>query len=175
MKNGLICVVIVAVLSLCMFNSVAAAPVSKLTPGTYSNYAGDARGGGQQTYLLISICGDEAPKNKDQTTFTAGVGQNVYILGAITSGIPPATSSEVPSNGINATVNVQSLNSDGKTWTTLATHNTEFYPMVGFISVKLIPEATGVYTYRLTYDGDSQYSPAISNAVTLTVTNVVIS
>jgi hypothetical protein len=111
-KNQLICLLIVAILSLCKFNNVVAAPVSKLTPDTHSNYAGDVRRDRQQTYLLISICGDGPPKNKDETTFTAGVGQNVYILGALASGTPPATSTEPPSNSIDSTVNIQSVNSD---------------------------------------------------------------
>jgi hypothetical protein len=41
--------------------------------------------------------------------------------------------------------------------------------------MKLPPKVAGVYTYQITYDGDDQYAPAVSNVVTLTVTNVVIS
>ncbi len=39
----------------------------------------------------------------------------------------------------------------------------------------LTPEVTCVYTYRVTYDGDSQYAPAVSDVLTLTMTNVLIS
>jgi len=39
----------------------------------------------------------------------------------------------------------------------------------------LTPEVAGVYTYRVTYDGDNQYAPAVSNVITLTATNVAIS
>jgi hypothetical protein len=46
---------------------------------------------------------------------------------------------------------------------------------IGMFAVKLTPEAAGVYTYRVTFDGDDQYAPAVSNVVTLTVTNMIIS
>jgi len=48
-KNGMICVSIAALLSLCTFNSVAAAPVSKQTTDIHSNYTVDVRGQ-QQTH-----------------------------------------------------------------------------------------------------------------------------
>jgi hypothetical protein len=96
----------------------------------------------------------------------------VYILGVLSSTLP-TTSQEPPQNGIDAFVNIQSLNSDGNTWTTVATRETNTIS-TGFVSVKLVPQATGVYTYRLTYDGDSKYASAVSNTVTLTVTNVAI-
>jgi hypothetical protein len=77
------------------------------------------------------------------------------------------------SHGIaNKTVNIQSLNSDGKTWSTIGTYSTL---EGGGIALKLTPMAAGVYTYRMTYVGDSQYTPAVSNVVTLTVTSMVIS
>jgi len=171
MKKAILSLSIVAILTICMFNSVAATPVSKQTTDVHSNYAVDERGQ-QQTYLRISITGDAKPKNKDETTFTAGVGQNVYILGVLSSTVP-TTSQEPPQNGIDAFVNIQSLNSDGNTWTTVATRETNTIS-TGFVSVKLVPQATGVYTYRLTYDGDSKYASAVSNTVTLTVTNVAI-
>jgi hypothetical protein len=49
-KNRLICILIVAVLSLCMLNGVTAAPVGKQATDVHSNYAVDVRGQ-QQTYL----------------------------------------------------------------------------------------------------------------------------
>ncbi len=72
------------------------------------------------------------------------------------------------------------MNSDGKTWSTVATRITEAvdqqgHGAAGLFIVKLTPTVAGVFTYRVTYDGDGQYAPAISNVVTLTVTNVVIS
>ena len=101
-------------------------------------------------------------------------------------GTPP-DSSNYYSHGIQgATVNIQSLNSDGQTWITVATEiaiesvsqhkiTTKEDSFAGFFTVTLTPEAAGVYTYGMTCDGDSQYAPAVSNVVTLTVTNVAIS
>ncbi len=78
-------------------------------------------------------------------------------------------------------VNIQSMNSDGKTWTTVDTEKTlstdtrPYSNTAGIFIVKLTPAVAGVFTYRVTYDGDGQYAPAVSNTVTLTVTNVAIS
>ena len=47
--------------------------------------------------------------------------------------------------------------------------------LLGIFSAKLTPMVAGVYTYRVTYDGNNQYAPAVSNVVTLTVINVAIS
>lgn len=144
----LISVVIISVLSLCSFNNVAAAPVTKLTPDTYSNYGGDLRGR-QQTYILATI-------NEDRTTVTMEVGQNASLDGVLSYGTPP-TSWLDTSHGIqNATINIQSMNPDGKTWSTVATKSTidadpdNPFPMstVRMFAATLTPEATGVYTYR---------------------------
>jgi len=65
------------------------------------------------------------------------------------------------------TVNIQSLNSEGKTWTIVATKRTSEYSNVtlgenflGEFIVKITPRVVGVYNYRITYDGDSQYAHA---------------
>jgi len=154
-----------------MFNSVAAAPVSKQTTDIHSNYATDVKGV-QQTYLLFG----------DGTTHTdtMRINQHVDILGVLSYGTPP-TSSMDSSHGIpDATVNIQSLNSDGQTWTTVATESTVSRELgaAGSFLVTITPKVVGVYTYRVTYDGNSQYAPTISsNTITLNVTNpdVVIS
>jgi hypothetical protein len=56
MKNAILSLSTVAILTICMLNSVAATPVSKQTTDVHSNYAEDERGQ-QQTYLRISITG----------------------------------------------------------------------------------------------------------------------
>jgi hypothetical protein len=78
-------------------------------------------------------------------------------------------------------VHIQSMNSDGKTWSTVATDSTVNDPGLlsspranGMFIVELTTTTAGVYTYRVTYDGDSKYASAISNTVTLTVTNVAM-
>ena len=175
-KNAILSLSIIVILTICMFNSVAAAPVSRQTTDVHSNYVADVRGQ-QQTYILATL--------DDKTTATTGVGQSVSLGGVLSYGKPP-TSSIDSSHGIpDATLNIQSLNPDGRTWRTVATTITDHFtgnsplgpllPTVGWFAVKLTPEAAGVYIYRVTYDGDSQYTPAVSGAVTLTVTNVAIS
>jgi hypothetical protein len=163
MKNGLICVLIIAISSLCTFNSVAAAPVNKLTPDTHSNYAGDMSAG-QQTYILATL-------NGNATTIAMGVGQSVYLHGVLSSGTPPASWRD-SSHGIpDVTVNIQNMNPDGNTWTTVYTTCTNppnRYPIgAGTFLLTLTPKVAGIYTYRVTYDGDGQYAPAVSNVVTL--------
>jgi len=71
----------------------------------------------------------------------------------------------------NATINLQSMNADGGTWRTVATQIADG----GLFTMALTPSAARVYKYRVTYDGDGQYAPAISNIVTLIVTNMIIS
>jgi hypothetical protein len=161
-------------LSLSAFNSVAAAPVSKLTPDIHSNHAADVREK-QQTYIHTTLGTGEA------TAVIMGVGQSVYLCGVLSYDTPAASSMDV-SHGIpNATVYIQSMNSDGKTWITVATQRISEdtsqlgINFLGTFIVTLTPKVAGVYTYRVTYDGDSQYAPSVSNVVTLTVTNVVIS
>ncbi|HXY88036.1 MAG TPA: Ig-like domain-containing protein [Candidatus Acidoferrales bacterium] len=71
----------------------------------------------------------------------------------------------------NATINLQSMNADGETWSTVATQIADGR----LFTMTLPPSAAGVYKYRVTFDGDSQYVPAVSNTVTLTVTNAASS
>ena len=64
MKNAILSLSIIAILTICMFNNVAAAPVSKQTTNVHSNYAVDVRGK-QQTYLdAISQCGSNGGHNR---------------------------------------------------------------------------------------------------------------
>ena len=44
MKNAILSLSIIAILTICMFNNVAAAPVSKQTTDIHSNYAGGCEG-----------------------------------------------------------------------------------------------------------------------------------
>jgi hypothetical protein len=75
---------------------------------------------------------------------------------------------------------IREMNSAG-TWSTVATNITSdvvYLPGlsdVGYFRNTVTRSATGVYTFRVTYDGDSQYAPAVSNTVTLTATNVAVS
>lgn len=159
-KKRLICFLIVTVLSLCTFNTVAAAPVSKLTPDTHSNYAGDLRGL-QQTYILAGF----GPFG-DRTTWTIHVGESADLSYVLSCGIPPTSTMDYSHGLRNAMVYVQRLNYDGATWTTVAT---EFSPYGG-LHVKLTPNVAGDYIYQIIYYGSGvYYTPAVSNKVKLTV------
>lgn len=176
LKTGLTSMVIVALISLCTFNGVAAAPASKLTPGTQSNYAADVKGG-RQTYIFLSL----GPYG--QTAVTIGVGQSVLLEGVLSFDTPPTGICDCAHGIPDATINIQSLTPNGSTWSTVATTSTGDDPgigngmlsTVGWFKVTLTPAVAGVYMYRVTYDGDSQYAPSVSTIVTLTVTNVAIS
>ena len=56
MKNAILSVSIIAILTICMFNSVAAAPMSKQTPDVHSNSAVDVRGA---TANISSLWGND--------------------------------------------------------------------------------------------------------------------
>lgn len=108
-KNQLICFLIVAILSLCTFNNVAAAPVSKLTLDTHSNYAEDVRRDGQQTYLLAAFYSPTF--SGDATAVTMGGGQSIPLMGILSYGTPlrPPSPTLDYSHGIpNAMVNIKS-------------------------------------------------------------------
>lgn len=171
-KRGSTCIFVVVILSLCAFNSVAAVPISKLTPDIHSNHENIVRKEGQQTYILARFFFFAPTFYGEATTLTVEVGQSIHLKGVLSYDTPPTSATDY-SHGIPyKTLNVQSLNSDEKTWSAIGTYGTS---ESGAFDVKLIPTAAGVYTYRITYDGDSQYAPASSNIVTLTVTNAAIS
>ena len=82
MKKAIISLSVLAILTIAMFNNVAAAPVSKQTPDVHSKAVPvDARGR-QQTYILAML-------NGNATTITMEVGQSVYLHGVLSSGTPP--------------------------------------------------------------------------------------
>ena len=158
---------------MCVLNSVAAAHVSKHSIDAHGGYAVDV-GEKQQTYLVAYL-------RNNQTAVTMGVGQSIWLNGVLSSDTPPSSANDT-SHGIpNATINIQSLDPDGKTWSTVNSQKTlpdtdqTGYNYSGMFITTLTPVVAGVYTYRVSYDGDSQHAPAVSNVVTLNATNVIIS
>ncbi len=102
-KKTIISLSIIAILTICMFNSVATARMTKHSTDVHSGYAADVRGN-QQTYLV-------AYYRNNQAAITIGVGQSIYL-----GGILDLSPNFSPGHGIpNATVNIQSMNPDGKT------------------------------------------------------------
>jgi len=171
-RNLMVSLVLITILTLCMFHGiVAAVPVSKLTSDTHSSDAGDVDRT-KQTYILARFCFFAPTFSGEATTLIIGVGQPIHIKGVLSYDIPPTNFTDHAHGIPYKTLNVQSLNSDGETWSTIGTNGTF---ESGAFDVALIPPATGDYTYRITYGGDSQYAPAVSNKLTVTVTNVMIS
>ena len=147
--------------------SVVASPVSKQTTNVHSNYAVDAPVK-RQTYLDAYL---DAEGWTGDVTRTIGVGQYTSLSGVLALS-PPALNPDgygVP----RASINIQYMNSDGKTWTTFGRAYTR--SVFGSFEYPLQPKVAGVYTFRAIYYGDSRYAPAVSNVATLTVTNVEIS
>ena len=145
--NTLIRLLIVAVISLCTFNGVAAAPVCKHPTDVHSSYATDVKGG-QQTYIGLYL----GPYSR---AITIGVGQNALLEGVLSFDTPPTSTSD-SSHGIpDATIKIQSLNPSGNSWSTVTTTSTGDDPgigngilsTVGWFSVTLTPAVAVIYTY----------------------------
>jgi hypothetical protein len=66
-----------------------------------------------------------------------------------------------------ATIHIQRLNYDGTAWDHIGDLTTMSGNYSGFFIVSITPKEQGAYVYRATFDGDSQYEPAISNWVAL--------
>ena len=147
---------IIAMMSLCAIN-VTAASTSKLATVTHNGYATDARSE-QQTSLAIKL----GNKNGDEIS-TTNVNQTVFLVGALTSG-----TSNPPNYIGGAAVNIQG-SLDGNKWVTISHVATQTDKFNGLFAVNWTQSNRGVFYFRATYDGDSQYAPTVSNVVQLTV------
>jgi hypothetical protein len=112
----------------------------------------------QQTVLVIRLVND----NGDLIS-TATVNQSVILGGSLYQNILFIS---VRIGG--ATVSIQA-SFDGNTWTTIGNTTTETGKNNGFFAAKWILSKSEVIYFRATYDGDSQYAPAVSNVVKLTI------
>jgi hypothetical protein len=151
--KGIGSVLIIAMLTLCVLN-IAAASTSKLTPATalvtYNGYATNATI--NQTVLEIMLSSN-----------TTNVNEKVTLIGGLASS-PIQTQNFIG----GATVNIQKWVNE--TWTTVdTTTTTAAGDYKGWFKVPITPSSTGVFSYRATYDGDSQYAPTVSNVVRLMV------
>ncbi len=156
-KNGLVCLSIIAIVTLSIPN-VAAASAAKPAINVHSSYAMDAPVK-TQTALVIALS-----KN------TTDVGAPVYIYGALV-----AEEQGTMHYIAGATVTIQQLTSTtGNVWTKVGTlQTTTTNSEVGAsitpnFSGTETPTTSGYYVIRVTYDGDSNYAPAVSNVVSLT-------
>ncbi len=157
LEKTLTCLFIVAILILCV-PYVAAGQARKSTPVTYSRYAVDTEATAKQPTVLVIVLMN---KNGEKLS-AAKVGQTLDLVGGLVSG-----TSSAPNYIGGAKVNIQQLISG--TWTTLGTATTETGQHKGFFIETITPTSSGVFSFKATYDGDSQYAPTVSNVVNLTV------
>jgi hypothetical protein len=157
-KKGLVCLSIIAIVTLSIPN-VVAAPAGKQAINIHSSYATDAPVKAP-TALVIQLSSN-----------TTAVNKPVIIYGALVAG-EHGTKHYIG----GATITIQQLTStNGTVWTrvgtlqtTAANNEVGASPTPNF-SGSETPAISGYYVIRATYDGDSNYAPAVSNVVSLTV------
>ena len=167
-KNRLICILIAALLSLCAFNGVAAAPVNKPTLAPYSGYTTQPTTATQTAMVIVLV--SSSNQNGSVSSLNVTVNEKFGIVGALESG----TSSEHLAGIGGATINILTSD-DQQKWTTLGTLTTETgqnstLPKGTFEGIIIAPSSPGVFYVMAKYGGDSQYAPMQSNVVQLTVT-----
>ena len=127
--------------------------MNKQTTDVYSNYAADVPNKEQPGLALML---------SDNVT---SVNRSVEFIGLLATGTQSALH---PIEG--ATVNIQQLNTNGSAWHTLGTVLTSSTGKeAGFFTGSYCPKIKGYHILRATYDGDSNYAPAVSNVVALIV------
>ncbi len=160
LRNGLICLSIVAMLMLCVPN-VAAASTSKLATGAHNGHATNA----PSTQLVVTIINQNG-----RMINTTTVNHPVFICGNLAQ-----KGLSIPIWIGNAYVDIQVQNDDG-TWTTILTATTGTGLNNGNLNVRWTPDDTGVFNLRAYFDGgNGQYAPCVSNVVTLTVNEAATS
>jgi len=143
MKTRIIGLAILALLTLCLLN-VAAASTTNPATAPHSKIVTDVKG--QQPTTLTFTSPAQVKVNESYT-----------VSGSLTSG----------GTGVSgATINFQYQYLDSGRWVTLWTDTTNSN---GNIADKVAAHQTGDHHNRLTYDGNSQYAPAVSNEVVVTV------
>jgi len=140
-RKRLICLSIVAIVVFCALN-VATATTSKYSTAIHSKIVTDATAQ-QPTTLTLT-----APAN-------ATVDENFDVSGYLTAG----------GTGVSGRIiNVQVQ--EGGQWKTFRFVTTDSN---GFFTFTFIAQKGGDLNFRITYDGDSQYAPSVSNKVTVRV------
>ena len=163
-KNILLSLTIAGVLLLCAFNSVAATEASggKFSPYKQGNLAPDVNGR-QQTDIIASA--SLVDPYSPGPNLRLQVGSPVEIVGVLS-----------PCSIPNPTLILQRLNVGNGTWSTITPDRTQYWStgghaIPGEYMMYITPREPGVWTYRVLYNGDSNYAPAVSNEITLTVSN----
>ena len=156
-KNGLICVLIVTVLSLCVVN-VTATSITRPTTVTHNGYATELRSQPQPAISLSFIA-------NGQQISTATVGQKVDIIGYLgVPGNPPTVIGR-------ATVKVY-VSKDGTTWGDGVVGQTFAHGnYTGSYHFTWTPNSAGTFYFKTTFDGSSEYMPCQSSIKQITVTS----
>lgn len=84
--------------------------------------------------------------------------ESIYVNGTLSTGTKGIASAMVHLQWLDLTTGNWTILSDGKTGES------------GQFSVPVFMYFPATYTFRVTYDGDSQYAPSVSNEVMVTVT-----
>ena len=152
LENGLVCLSIIAIVTFSIPNVVAAS-AGKPAINIHSSYAMDAPVK-TQTALVLALSNNKTV-----------VGTPVDIVGALA-----AKEHDTIHYIGGATITMQQLSFDGTTWNTLGTVQTlSTGNETGFFGAHITPKSSEYYILRATYDGDSNYAPAVSNVVALIV------
>ncbi len=140
MKTRMISLSVLAILTICLLNVTAASP-SNPTTAPHSKVVTDVKAQ-QPTTLTLT-----APTQ-------AKLLEKFYIGVSLTAG----------GTGVSgAIIHIQEL-SQGQ-WLTFTSHTTD---SKGNYVGQLICNTAADYHFRVTYDGNSQYEPAVSNVVVVT-------
>jgi len=143
-KKALICLSIAAVVTLCVPNVVAAS-ANKQTTNVHSSYAMSVPDK-EQPRLAIMLSDNVTSVNKPVDV--------IGLLATVTQSTPH------PIEG--ATVTIQQLNDNGTAWNTLGTLQTSSTGKdAGYFAGSVTPKSKGYNILRATYDGDSDYAPAV--------------
>ncbi|MGB8310503.1 MAG: hypothetical protein WCE81_01410 [Halobacteriota archaeon] len=143
MKKAIISLSIIAISTLCLLNVAAASTINPAT-APHSKIVTDVKG--QQPTTLTFNCPTHAKVN-----------EWVYFTGSLTSG----------GTGLsNTLVSCQYEYLKNGNWATFTSGMTDSN---GNIVGGIKPSVTGDQYYRLSYDGNSQYAPSVSDVVMVTV------
>ncbi len=144
-KKALICLSIIAILTICVPN-VAAAPVSKSITTTGGAHITDVRAAQQPTTLTLT-----APS---QATANVWFDVTVHLTTAGGTGIP------------NAQINFQKRYSSNDRWIVMGDEKTD---LSGYVHEQIRSQVSGEVHYRVTYGGDGLYAPSVSNEVIIMI------
>jgi hypothetical protein len=142
MKKAILSLSIIAISTTCLLNVAAASTINPAT-ALHSKIVTDVKG--QQPTMLTFDCPTQA-------------NVNIWfdVSGSLTSGGTGVSSADIL---------VQSIDTNNGQWYTFGHDATD---STGFFASSISCSVTGDQYYRVAYNGNSQYAPAVSNVVMVT-------